>query len=672
MSIKETYSPTKNRSRLNSILNLKTEEIYKDKDIQDINEKKNQNKLINLSNILEKIINKNINIYYLEKNSSFKNRIDELIIKYLVETENFSKNKTKNDLFKSQEKLLIFLIEIINCLTKEIKILNKYILNDKNKTDNSVKEFDKEIQIFIDNNDNNNRTSYRKFFIYDKFEKLNDDLNKRVSIKTKELDSMKIENDSLKRRIKFLNETLSKEIIIKKEIEKEIKNLKHKLNPKSTLLNSSIINDFDVININSQNQKGSRNNSLSKNPNNINKIKNFVNKNNTNNLNNNLESSVKKNKISFINTNNNSNENNNKNKNLNIKNNSYANSKFISNSISNFDSNFNSNINTNNIEKDNSLLNTSYLLDKEISNISQIENYRKTDKDYQINNRIKINDRENILGKNTVNLNNFVIDNTSPAIENENNNLFNKKYSIDKKRKNNSNYINISPISESLKKKFLENNNDDTDKRIIKRRNNKSKSINISIDKRMNNKYININNNNNNKKEIKKSIILKEIDSKINSNFTIKNFNIIGNRKNKSEIKVNDINYNDKIKKSSGFNLEEKFINTNNTNNTYNMNNTNTNNTNTINSNNTKNSLEKRGYVNFDKLKNISKPPIKSNKKSQIFSDIILKDKNLNLKNFEILANEYSEYLNEELNDIKDLENFLFLIKENESNKIII
>ena len=57
-----------------------------------------------------------------------------------METENFLKNKTKYDLQKSQEKLLIILIELINCFSKEIEILNKNIIEHKNQE--KEKQFD--------------------------------------------------------------------------------------------------------------------------------------------------------------------------------------------------------------------------------------------------------------------------------------------------------------------------------------------------------------------------------------------------------------------------------------------------------------------------------------------------------------------------------------------------
>ena len=119
-----------------------------------INEDKNNkyeiNNMSNNNNSEEKIDNNNfaktidemnqnvLNLYY-DKNSLFKQKIDDLNLKFYLETEKYLKSSKINDQTlnqKLQANLFIILFQQINTLLEEIERLNKIILDNKYKKEN--------------------------------------------------------------------------------------------------------------------------------------------------------------------------------------------------------------------------------------------------------------------------------------------------------------------------------------------------------------------------------------------------------------------------------------------------------------------------------------------------------------------------------------------------------
>ena len=74
-----------------------------------------------------------LNLYY-DKNSSFKQKIDNLNLKFYLETEKYLNNNKSNDNYRNQKlqaNLFIILFQQINIFIEEIERLNKIILDNK-------------------------------------------------------------------------------------------------------------------------------------------------------------------------------------------------------------------------------------------------------------------------------------------------------------------------------------------------------------------------------------------------------------------------------------------------------------------------------------------------------------------------------------------------------------
>ena len=78
----------------------------------------------------------NVLDYYYDKNSAFKQKIDNLNLKFYLETEKYLNNSKKNDNNRNQKlqaNLFIILFQQINVFIEEIERLNKIILENKYK-----------------------------------------------------------------------------------------------------------------------------------------------------------------------------------------------------------------------------------------------------------------------------------------------------------------------------------------------------------------------------------------------------------------------------------------------------------------------------------------------------------------------------------------------------------
>ena len=78
----------------------------------------------------------NVLDYYYDKNSAFKQKIDNLNLKFYLETEKYLNNSKKNDSNRNQKlqaNLFIILFQQINVFIEEIERLNKIILDNKYK-----------------------------------------------------------------------------------------------------------------------------------------------------------------------------------------------------------------------------------------------------------------------------------------------------------------------------------------------------------------------------------------------------------------------------------------------------------------------------------------------------------------------------------------------------------
>ena len=123
--------------------------------IKNIQIKKNNNSNKNISidnmqtieaicNIIDLINDNNLNIIYKEDSSNFKRNIDQLNLKFYLETEkiissNQNKSKEENTSFNSN-KLFLILFKQINLYIKEIERLNGLIINSVKDADNMKKK----------------------------------------------------------------------------------------------------------------------------------------------------------------------------------------------------------------------------------------------------------------------------------------------------------------------------------------------------------------------------------------------------------------------------------------------------------------------------------------------------------------------------------------------------
>ena len=131
----------------NNDLKNKTNVITEDKneDKEDIinnnsnntNTKNNSDKIDEM-NFIKTIddMKQNVLDYYYDKNSAFKQKIDNLNLKFYLETEKYLNNSKKNDNNRNQKlqaNLFIILFQQINVFIEEIERLNKIILDNKYK-----------------------------------------------------------------------------------------------------------------------------------------------------------------------------------------------------------------------------------------------------------------------------------------------------------------------------------------------------------------------------------------------------------------------------------------------------------------------------------------------------------------------------------------------------------
>ena len=125
ISLKDFPLSSQNSNNNNSCIHLN--ELNK----QEIcNENKTNNNCNNINAILDNMRQNILDIYY-DNNSNFKNKIDELNLKFYLETEKYLKNHEIQKNQQLQASLFIILFEQINILLEEIERLNKIIIENK-------------------------------------------------------------------------------------------------------------------------------------------------------------------------------------------------------------------------------------------------------------------------------------------------------------------------------------------------------------------------------------------------------------------------------------------------------------------------------------------------------------------------------------------------------------
>ena len=164
MNIKKSFVSHQKSKSINNNLSLKDFDLnnnlisYQGKNNNNVNNNntKNKNGMENKGNDKEKKnanmaeekfdefnfgktieeMNQNILDLYYDKSSSFKKKIDELNLKFYLETEKYLNNNKINDYARNQKlqaNLFIILFKQINIFIEEIERLNKIILDNKYK-----------------------------------------------------------------------------------------------------------------------------------------------------------------------------------------------------------------------------------------------------------------------------------------------------------------------------------------------------------------------------------------------------------------------------------------------------------------------------------------------------------------------------------------------------------
>ena len=376
-----------NQSKNNRSYSLKTKKNYN-----------NSEKL--LTELLDEINKNSLNEFYKSSNSIFKKTIDELNLKFYLETEKYLNNKINKE--KTENLLFIILFKQINVYIEEIKRLNLYILKNKYQPQNVIKRTD-------------NLIKYSKDFeikeqIIKTLKLSKKNLEDKYSELIKNENKLKKENEELKKQLNYLkkNDVLSNNFsstLIYSKLSKE----------KTNFTSNLTKNDYDFEIHNEKNLINKKKLSIHQN------YKKFLTLNDNFDDNDKYFSTIYYNHRKFenyLNNNNNNNNNNNHNNNNNNNNNKFEKENNLSDFYKDFsgtgknckteiimsdledyyNNNNNSNLNTFENNKSNiSLSKESY----DINQRSVINNKK------YINNNKNNNNNNNILIENNYNINNY-------------------------------------------------------------------------------------------------------------------------------------------------------------------------------------------------------------------------------------------------------------------------
>ena len=147
----KTKIPLSSNTQKEKILtaNINTNKLKNYKDNSNLLSSKNQNHKINkvnidlqkdneninpnetLSNIIDAINENNLNAFYEDDTSNFKRNIDQLNLKFYLETEKIIKSSNNNETYFNSNKLFLILFKQINLYISEIERLNVIILDSK-------------------------------------------------------------------------------------------------------------------------------------------------------------------------------------------------------------------------------------------------------------------------------------------------------------------------------------------------------------------------------------------------------------------------------------------------------------------------------------------------------------------------------------------------------------
>ena len=126
--------PNTNNSIFNNTLNDKNTFMIKDKSMNLDKEKVEEKNFVKTIDEMKQSV---LDLYY-DKNSNFKKKIDDLNLKFYLETEKYLNNSKINDNSRNQKlqaSLFIILFQQINVFIEEIERLNIIIIENKYKNE---------------------------------------------------------------------------------------------------------------------------------------------------------------------------------------------------------------------------------------------------------------------------------------------------------------------------------------------------------------------------------------------------------------------------------------------------------------------------------------------------------------------------------------------------------
>ena len=158
------------------------------------NDKKESQTQNAICNIIDVINDNNLNVYYQDNSSNFKHNIDQLNLKFYLETEKILSQNNNLDIKECQNKLFLILFKQINLYIKEIERLNNIILENNHNPEYIQKKMsilsrkkdnfeEKELIIQTLKNSNKNLEKKLSYFLINEnnFRKENEELKKELN-----------------------------------------------------------------------------------------------------------------------------------------------------------------------------------------------------------------------------------------------------------------------------------------------------------------------------------------------------------------------------------------------------------------------------------------------------------------------------------------------------------
>lgn len=216
------------------------------------------NSFVTISNLLDNLNKNSLNVFYQNTGHSFKKQIDELNLKFYLETEKYLSNKKKDN--NTQNSLFIILFKQISLYIDEIERLNLILQeqrfipkNIKDRTDEIIKkqkEFETKEQLIKTLKDSKSHleskllelisTEDRLRLEIEKLKKENESLKEQISLlqPLKLVSHNTISNTKNNQNINYTNHNYHNKLILSKKRNYSDNNPTHKSNNSATAISN--------------------------------------------------------------------------------------------------------------------------------------------------------------------------------------------------------------------------------------------------------------------------------------------------------------------------------------------------------------------------------------------------------------------------------------------------